>query len=60
MLTIVPDRGPGRPERRPWLALGVTAAGLGMIPWLAYLAVSLPASPTAWHWPAAWVGLDAM
>jgi len=29
-------------------------------PWLAYLAISLPASPTAWHWKAAWVGLDAM
>ena len=51
--------GPG-PRALPWLALGLTGAGLGLVPWLAYLAVSLPASPTAWHWPAAWVGLDAM
>ena len=60
MLTDLPDSRPGRRASRRWLAVGVTAAGLGMIPWLAYLAVSLPASPTAWHWPAAWVGLDGM
>jgi hypothetical protein len=63
MPITVPDPSPGvpaRPPRRPWLALGLAGAGLAMIPWLAYLAVSLPASPTAWHWPAAWVGLDAM
>ena len=60
MLTDLPDSRPGRRASRPWLAVGVTAAGLGMIPWLAYLAVSLPASPTAWHWRAAWVGLDGM
>ena len=60
MLTDLPDSRPGRRVSRPWLALGVTAAGLGMIPWLVYLAVSLPASPTAWHWRAAWVGLDGM
>jgi phosphoribosylamine---glycine ligase len=53
-------RGHIPPARRSWLALGLAGAAIGMLPWLAYLAVSLPASPTAWHWPAAWVGLDAM
>jgi hypothetical protein len=41
-----------------WLALALTSAGIGLLPWMFYLAVSLPASPQAWHWPAAWVGLD--
>jgi phosphoribosylamine---glycine ligase len=43
-----------------WLAAGFTMAGAGLLPWMLYLAVSLPASPRAMHWPAAWVGLDAM
>jgi hypothetical protein len=68
-LGLMPRAGGGPALRRPAargsrarsrLALGIAGAGLGMIPWLAYLAVSLPASPTARHWPAAWVGLDAM
>jgi phosphoribosylamine---glycine ligase len=42
------------------LAVVMIGAGLGLLPWMAYLAVSLPASPRAWHWPAAWAGLDAM
>ena len=45
---------------RTWLALGLAGSGLGLIPWLAYLVVSLPASPVAWHWRAAWAGLDGM
>ena len=43
-----------------WLAAGIAAAGVGLLPWMAYLAVSLPASTRAWHWPAAWIGLDVM
>ena len=35
-------------------------AGLCLLPWLAYLVVSLPASPRAAHWPAVWAGLDAL
>jgi hypothetical protein len=27
---------------------------------MVYLAVSLPPSTRAWHWSAAWIGLDAM
>jgi phosphoribosylamine---glycine ligase len=42
------------------VAIGLAVAGIGLLPWMAYLAVSLPARPLAWHWRAAWVGLDAM
>ena len=53
-----------RPSRRPvWsacIALGLASVGLGLLPWMIYLATSLPASSTAYHWAAAWVGLDAM
>lgn len=59
--------GPG-PASRPvlrargarWLAGGFVAAGILMIPWLFVLATQLPASTRAWHWPAAWVGLDSL
>ena len=44
----------------PWLARGLAAAGLALIPWLLVLARSLPASAHAWHWPAAWIGLDSL
>jgi hypothetical protein len=43
-----------------WLARGLVAAGLGMLPWLGVLAATLPASARAAHWPAAWIGLDSM
>ncbi len=53
--------GAGLPGRRSrWLHRALIAAGLGMIPWLVLLGSSLPASTTAWHWPAAWVGLDGL
>jgi phosphoribosylamine--glycine ligase len=42
------------------LATLMVGAGLCLLPWLAYLAVSLPASPHAAHWPAVWAGLDAL
>jgi hypothetical protein len=44
----------------PWLGRGLIVAGAGMIPWLAGLAVQLPSQTTAYHWAAAWTGLDAM
>jgi hypothetical protein len=31
-----------------------------MIPWLFVLATQLPAATRAWHWSAAWVGLDSL
>jgi hypothetical protein len=30
-----------------------------LLPWIAYLAATLPSSVTARHWPLAWSGLDA-
>jgi hypothetical protein len=69
----MPDQSPPRPPQaavatRPaalrrgsrWLARGLAAAGIGLIPWMYYLAASLPASTRASHWPVAWIGLDAM
>lgn len=56
---------PSGPPRRlaaglVWLGRAMVVAGVGMIPWLVVLAVTLPASPRAAHWPAAWIGLDSM
>ena len=48
------------PPGKPWLALALIAAGLVMIPWLVVLATQLPAAATAWHWSAAWTGLDSL
>jgi phosphoribosylamine--glycine ligase len=56
----LPGTAAAAATRWRWLALGSTLAGAGLLPWMVYLAISLPASPRAWHWPAAWVGLDAM
>ena len=62
-----PPRQPFRQERRlrqltrpSRLGRGLAAAGLAMIPWLFVLARQLPASTQAWHWRAAWIGLDGM
>ncbi|HEU5417909.1 MAG TPA: hypothetical protein VFV41_09480 [Streptosporangiaceae bacterium] len=53
--------GPSRLQaRRRWLARAIAGAGVGLIPWMIVLAVSLPASARAAHWAAAWVGLDAL
>jgi len=46
------------PGRLPGLAL--LASGAGMVPWLTYLAITLPARTSVPHWSAAWVGLDVM
>jgi phosphoribosylamine---glycine ligase len=61
---VVPAvRGSAAGRRSRWsalIALGLAIGGAGLVPWMAYLAVSLPPSPVAWHWPVAWIGLDAM
>ena len=41
-------------------AAGLLVAGSGLVPWLYVLATTLPSRTEAWHWPAAWVGLDLM
>jgi len=48
------------PRSLRWLARGLVAAGLGMLPWLAVLALTLPSTARAAHWPVAWIGLDGM
>lgn len=41
--------------------LGLMAAGATfMIPWIAYLAVSLPPTYVVRHWTVAWVGFDCL
>ncbi|HEY3090797.1 MAG TPA: hypothetical protein VGJ59_22330 [Jatrophihabitantaceae bacterium] len=52
-------RGPLAPERlrRIFLA-AVTSASLVLIPWIGYLAASLPDRHVAGQWKAAWVGFD--
>jgi len=37
-----------------------TAAGIALLPWIAYLAVSLPKRDVDTHYRAAWVGFDLM
>ena len=51
----------GRGPRGAWARLGLAyvVAGVAMIPWLFYLAFTLPASATDGHWALAWVGLDS-
>jgi hypothetical protein len=45
-------------QRLPSLALLVS--GAGMVPWLTYLGVTLPARTSVPHRSSAWVGLDVM
>jgi hypothetical protein len=50
--------------RRPRSAFGWTVAFVAisavvLLPWIAYLAVSLPSSVTVRHWPLVWGGLDS-
>ncbi len=59
-LPATPPRPAPPGSRSRWLHRALIVAGLGMIPWLFVLAATLPASTTAWHWPAAWVGLDGL
>jgi hypothetical protein len=51
--------GPARRGTRSRLGRAYVAAGVAMIPWLLYLAFTLPASVTDGHWALAWVGLDS-
>jgi hypothetical protein len=51
-----PDRGAR--VRRRLVALVMTSAVV-LLPWIVYLAVSLPPTASARHWSSVWVGLDA-
>ena len=46
-------------RRRLRLALMVGGA-IGLIPWIVFLVITLPANYVAHNWPATWVGFDAL
>lgn len=37
----------------------VTASAVVLLPWIIYLAATLPPSVSARHWPLVWIGLDS-
>ena len=39
------------------MAVVVLSAAV-LVPWIAYLVLTLPPATTAYHWPLAWSGLD--
>ena len=43
-----------------WFSAGIVALLLGLIPWTAFLAVTLHGRFEARHWDVAWVGFDAV
>ena len=43
-----------------WLVRLIAVSAVVLVPWAAYLALSLPASVSARHWPVAWAGLDVV
>jgi hypothetical protein len=57
-IQLAPSRHtrPTTTGRQPMVFLG---AGLILLPWTAWLVLSLPSSQTAHHWDLAWAGFDA-
>lgn len=43
---------------RRWLLLVLGLVAVGLLPWIAYLSVTLPSRHVVHHWQVAWVGLD--
>jgi hypothetical protein len=58
LLGRTPD-GATKPAFR-WLVRLIAASAVILVPWAAYLALTLPASVSARHWPVAWTGLDVV
>lgn len=56
MLVSHPGRGVWACRR---LVVFVLMSAVVLLPWIVYLAISLPPTASARHWPAVWVGLDA-
>ncbi len=54
---IVPSRRWLRRTREAWVAVMVGSAVV-LVPWIGYLAVSLPRAYVAHNWDRAWVGFD--
>jgi hypothetical protein len=59
MLFGRPSDEAARPSFR-WLVRLLAVSAAVLVPWAAYLALSLPASVSARHWPVAWAGLDVV
>jgi hypothetical protein len=56
-----PPSSPAPPRHRtllPWAVAVVAVSGVVLLPWSAYLALTLPPAITARHWPLVWAGLD--
>lgn len=45
-------------RRRRWIAYGLAAVAVLLLPWTAWLTVTLPARHLSEHWDVAWAGLD--
>src|ERR1700733_10208202 len=44
-----------------WLRLGLRIGGtIALIPWLVFMAITLPSTYTAHNWPITWIGFDTM
>jgi hypothetical protein len=46
-------------RRLPSLPVLFLGAALVLVPWLGWLAISLPCRYLSWHWGIAWAGFDA-
>jgi len=56
---VTPPLAPRRPPRRRRLVLMVgTVGAIGMLPWLVYLSLTLPANYSVGAWRTVWVGFD--
>jgi hypothetical protein len=53
----MPHLGTGGVERHRF-AVAVILVSVGMVPWIVYLALTLPKSYEAGHWTLLWVGFD--
>jgi hypothetical protein len=51
-------RAPERPALPRWLGPLAVCAVIGMVPWIVYLALTLPGRARADHYDLAWVGFD--
>jgi hypothetical protein len=58
-MLLTSDRRAAAGHARRWIATVVMTSAVVLLPWIAYLAVSLPPSASARHWPVVWAGLDA-
>ncbi|CAL2069005.1 hypothetical protein FSY75_26530 [Streptomyces sp. TR1341] len=46
--------------KKKWTLIGLAAAAVLLVPWMAVLAMTLPGRTTVDHWPLAWIGLDVL